>query len=426
MMVRSRALPRVPNLVCRRRYSGVSIPDDPRTVLKALGSVIFLAGGLYCAHNSYLMTEAGLLYVHQNKLTGKIDVYTEPGIHYRMPFFSTVTQYKQVITEAFGPGAMDKRQATSVRFADTYTGTVPSTFRFKLPQDPLMVIKMHKEFRNQDNLEDSLLDKNAQNVTIITATQYTGEEFFQGGLNVFKSQLSDQLRNGVYETERRQVEVEQSDLAPVGLDKPDAGTVQKSVQLVWKTVPLLDDKGFPRRSENPLAQYGIEVTQVTIGDPKPEEQLEQLLSEKKRLVAERIKAVQEQETAKAQAKTEQLKKEIQRTKEVQDAQREKELAVIGQVKEVEIARQVAARQIVEEKKLQEIAQIDRQKQLEIAQANLEINEANARAAKAEAEAILAKGSAEAAVLDKKYTAIQKKQRDLPCRDATRCGTISLC
>ena len=50
----------------------------------------------------------------------------------------------------------------------------------------------------------------------------------------------------------------------------------------------------------------------------------------KRLVAERIKTVQEQETSKAQAKTEQLKKEILRTREVQDAQRSKELAVISQ------------------------------------------------------------------------------------------------
>merc|ERR1712107_688700 len=112
----------------------------------------------------------------------------------------------------------------------------------------------------------------------------------------------------------------------------------------------------------------------------------------------------------AQANTEQLKKEIQRTREVQDAQREKELAVIGQMKEVDIARQIAERQIVEERKHQEIAQIEREKQLEIAKANLQINQANADAAKAEAEAILAKGSAEAVVLEKKYAALGKNQQ----------------
>lgn len=79
---------------------------------------------------------------------------------------------------------------------------------------------------------------------------------------------------------------------------------------------------------------------VLLSDPRPETSLEKLLLDKKRLVADRIKAVQEQETSKAQAKTEQMKKEIQRTREVQDAQRTKELAIISQQKEVEIARQV--------------------------------------------------------------------------------------
>merc|ERR1711998_746304 len=129
--------------------------------------------------------------------------------------------------------------------------------------------------------------------------------------------------------ERRQVEIEQTDLAPVGAAQADSRQLKRSKQLVWKTVPLYDDQGVIKRSENPLQQYGIEVTQVLIGDPKPEDQLEKLLMDKKRLVAERIKTVQEQETSKAQAKTEQLKKEIQRTKEVQDAQRGKELAIIA-------------------------------------------------------------------------------------------------
>merc|ERR1719174_208977 len=202
-------------------------------------------------------------------------------------------------------------------------GYIPVTFRFKMPNDPTSVRKMHKEFRSESNLVASLLMRNAANVTVITATQYTGEEFFQGGLNQFKTQLADQLQNGIYLTERKQVEVEQTDLAPVGSDQDGdkAPKLVKAKQLVWKTVPLNDDNGHPQRSENPLAQYGIDVTQVLIGDPRPEENLDRLLMDKKRLVAERIKTVQEQETSKAQARTEQLKKEIQRTKEVQDAQR---------------------------------------------------------------------------------------------------------
>merc|ERR1719230_347360 len=112
-----------------------------------------------------------------------------------------------------------------------------------------------------------------------------------------------------------------------------------------------------RRAENPLAQYGIDVTQVLIGDPRPEENLDRLLMDKKRLVAERIKTVQEQETSKAQARTEQLKKEILRTKEVQDAQRQKELTVIANQREVEVAKQIAEKETIEQRKLQDIAVI---------------------------------------------------------------------
>lgn len=355
--------------------------------------------------SAVLWTDAGFTYVCQNNLSGSLSVFTEPGLHYRVPFFSSVQKYRQVLTISFdGQAANGTKQPVMVRFADTYVGAVPVSFRFKLSPNPELVRKLHKEFRSQTNLETSLLERNAQNVTVITATQYTGEEFFQGGLNQFKEQLSDQLSNGVYSTQRKQVEVEQMDLAPVSRDQSDSQKLARTKQLVWKTVPLLDSDGRTKRSENPLQQYGIDVTQVLIGDPKPEPQLERLLADKKRLVAERIKAVQEQETSKAQAQTEQLKKNIQRTKEVQDAQRQKELAVISQQKEVEIARQIAQREIIEQEKFQKLAVIEKEKELQIAKANFNIQQANSQASIHEARAIAAKGKAEAEVLEAKYRA----------------------
>lgn len=348
------------------------------------------------------MTDAGYSYVHQNNITGELDVFTEPGIHFRMPFLSKITKYDQVITVSFGNSKGEdfyqRLDSVQVRFADTYIGQIPVTFRFKLSNDPEALKKMHREFRNNNNLIDALLVKNARNVTVITATQYTGEEFFQGGLNQFKSKLGDQLREGIYLTERRQVEVEE-------LDQANANQLQRTNQLVWKTVPVVDKTGQPIRQDNPLQQYGIQVTQVTIGDPQPEKQLDQLLADKKRLVADRIRAIQEQETSKAQAETEQLRKEIQRTREVQDAQRQKELAIISQQKEVEVARQIAEREIVEVEKTKRLAEVEKEKELAIAEANLAIQKANALSAEFEAKAILAKGRAESEVLKGKYAAL---------------------
>lgn len=385
-----------------------------QTVLKRKVSLPVVAGILGVAalgglvNNSILMTDAGYTYVHQNNVTGELDVFNEPGIHFRMPFLSKITQYDQVITVSYGNTTGEdfyqRLPPIQVRFADTYIGQIPVTFRFKLSQDPQAIIKMHREFRNNSNLIDALLVKNARNVTVITATQYTGEEFFQGGLNQFKAKLGDQLRNGIYMTERRQVEVEQIDLAPVGANQSNPNQLQRTQQLVWKTVPIRDRQGNPKRQDNPLSQYGIAVTQVTIGDPKPENQLDKLLSDKKRLVADRIRAIQEQETSKAQAETEQLRKEIQRTREVQDAQRNKELAIISQQKEVEVARQIAEREIVEVEKKKRLAEVEKEKELAIAEANLAIQKANALSAEYEAKAILAKGRAEAEVLKAKYDA----------------------
>lgn len=385
-----------------------------QTVLKRKVSLPVVAGILGVAalgglvNNSILMTDAGYTYVHQNNVTGELDVFNEPGIHFRMPFLSKITQYDQVITVSYGNTTGEdfyqRLPPIQVRFADTYIGQIPVTFRFKLSQDPQAIIKMHREFRNNSNLIDALLVKNARNVTVITATQYTGEEFFQGGLNQFKAKLGDQLRNGIYMTERRQVEVEQIDLAPVGANQSNPNQLQRTQQLVWKTVPIRDRQGNPKRQDNPLSQYGIAVTQVTIGDPKPENQLDKLLSDKKRLVADRIRAIQEQETSKAQAETEQLRKEIQRTREVQDAQRNKELAIISQQKEVEVARQIAEREIVEAEKKKRLAEVEKEKELAIAEANLAIQKANALSAEYEAKAILAKGRAEAEVLKAKYDA----------------------
>jgi len=223
-------------------------------------------------------------------------------------------------------------------------------------------------------------------------------------MNQYKEKLHDQLKDGAYQTERRQVEVEQTDLVPVGADQEDSRRLAKTKQLVWMTVPLLDDVGLPRRSDNPLQSYGIDVTQVLIGDPQPEKLLEELLLDKKKLVADRIRTVQEQETARAQSKTEQVKKDIARTKALSDAQREKELAVIAEHRKVEIERQVAERQLIEQRKLKDMSLIQKAKELEIAKAELFIQKANSDAAVFQAKAVAAKGKAEAEVLSAMYRA----------------------
>jgi len=375
----------------------------------AIIAIIVVVGLLFLS-TAYFQTEAGYTYYYQNTLTGTKDVYTEPGVHFRVPWFSRVTPYKQVMTVAFGNADASRRRVTQsemaieVRFADTYTGEIPATFRYKLPRDKEKIATIHREFRSFDNLVYALLTKTSRDVVVNTATQYTGEEFFQGGLNQFKAALIDQLRNGIYKTERRQVEIEQMGLAPIGLGQEDSTQLRKAKTLVWKTIPVMGSDGKVVRLENPLDVYGIEVTQVTIDTPAPEPQLNKLLANKKRLVADRIKAVQEQETAKEQGKTAQLRADIERTKAKQEALKLKELAVIAKQREVEVAEKQKDKEVIEYNKRKELAVIEKSKELAIAQAELEIQKANFEASQFEAKSIREKGIAEADVLRAKYEA----------------------
>ncbi|MCG8684942.1 MAG: hypothetical protein MI892_08715 [Desulfobacterales bacterium] len=375
---------------------------------------IIMFGGMF-----WFQTEAGYSYHYQNTLTKVENVYTTPGVHFKLPGFSTITRYKQVFTVDYSSdvAAMldGKRErlskiATSINkpinvlFADTYTADIPGAFRFKLPIDHNKFLNIHHDFRSFENLVRSLAEKTAKDVVVNTATQYTGEEFLLGAINQFKAAVKDQLSNGIYKTIRRQVEVDETSLATVGVDQEDSYKLKKTKKLVWKTIPMQDRSGNFIRLENPLAPYGIEATQFTMGRPIPEKQLQDLLTDKKKLVAARIKTVQEQETAKEQAKTEQLKADIDRTKAKQQAIKTKELAVIAMQQKVEEAERQAEKEKVEYRKQKDLAVIQKQKELEIAQANRDIQKANFEAAQYEAKAIKEKGLAEAAVIKATYEA----------------------
>lgn len=365
-----------------------------------VGAMIFF-GGIYSI-------DGGNTAVIQNTMNGSMEVVQGPKIGLKLPFVTTVFNYRDVSTVSFGDSSDDNTRnlpAQRIRFADTYTADINVSFRFKLPTDPAQMLRLHNDFRRYDNLVDSLLVKNAANVTVLTATQYTGEEFFQGAQNSYKERLEDQMQTGIFETSRQQVEIDQLGFAPVSGDNNGAPSLETAKQLVWKTVPVMNDDGTPKRQRNPLQSYGVEVTQVTLGNAAPEELLDTLLTDKKTLVAQRIRTIQEQETAQAEADTQQLLKEIERTKAVQDANRTKELAVIAEQQQVEVAKQQALRDLVDVQKASDVAVIEKKRELSVAEANRGIQEANAQAAIFEAQAAKEVGLAAAQVTDAKYKAL---------------------
>jgi len=378
--------------------------------------VVIGGAALIVGLNSFWTADSGYSYFVQDSLFGTESGVSDVGIHGKVPFFTKVYPYKQVATislDSTPDGGKFTRtlEDTPVTFADTYGGDIPATFRFRLPRGEQEIIALHKEFRSFENLVDALLVKNAKNVTVVTATQYTGEEFYQGGLNEFKVQLEDQLANGLYQTERRQVVVETTGLAPVSSEQQNGNKLEQQQQRVWKNIVLTDDKGQAKRLDNPLAQYGIVLSQVTVDKPNPGKRLNDLLNTKRALVAKRINAIQTIETAKAEAKAETQRQEIEKAKQIQIKLREKELAVIDNQKLVAVEQQIALRELVIQNRKKDVAVVEREKVLAVSKANLGIQDANAQAAKFEAQAILVKGLAEAQV-DKAKLQAKQSARDI--------------
>ena len=295
-----------------------------------------------------------------------------------------------------------------IGFADTYEANLPLSGRFSLPSDDTLMKAVHKSFRSQRNLESSLYKKTTVDVAVGTATQFTAEEVFQGGLNSFKAAIEDQVRNGLYVTERKQVAVNSDTKSKVksGEDKTKGGLTEQIVT-IWKAVPKLDKDGHKLRMGNPFAAYGITASQLTLELPKPETRLSGLLVAKKESVAKKILSMQKQENAKEDIKTAKLEGQAKRETAEQKQLIIADAQIVEQEKEVKLAKLHAEREIVQQEKLATLAIINKKKELQVAKANEGIQKANEKAAKYEAKSKLHNGLADAEILAANQKAIRK-------------------
>lgn len=356
----------------------------------------------------------GYTYVYQNSVTGQSKIYHGPDFIVKPPFVATITEYKKDTTLSFAPHAEEQDGFSSINdpikvsFADTYKAKLIVNARMVLPTSDDEMLMLHDAFRNYKNLVNSLYNKTMVDVAVNTATQFTAEEIFQGGLNGLKSAIEDQSNLGVYVTERRKVRGESgmTERANAGAKKTASASVEKAIY-VWKAIPMLDRNGKVRRTKNPLTQYGVQVTQVNLAEPIPEPLLEKLLNTKKTLVAEKIASIQKQENAKTNIETAKLEGEADRVVAEQKQLVIADAAIITQKKHVKIAEQKALKEIVDRQKLADLAIIDKTKELQVAQANEGIQMANEKAAKFEAQAKLHNGLADAEITKAKYLAIRE-------------------
>lgn len=397
-------------------------PLNIKKLVLYIGSGIVGVIGFFMLISMFRTVELGFTDVYQNTFTGNKAVYHGPDWYLSPVFVGKERTYKDETTIVFSKKETGNNGADApidIGFADTYEADLPLSVRFRLPSDDEHMFALDKSFRSYNNLLNSLYKKTTVDVSVGTATQFTAEEVFQGGLNGLKNAIENQLKNGLYVTERKRVVVsnETTGRVEAGKDKTQAEQVEQQVT-VWKAVPKLNKDGIPLRMPNPFEQYGVISSQVTLELPHPEQRLNTLLIAKKESVAKKILSVQKQDNAKEDIKTAKLEGQAKRETAEQERLITADAEIIERKKEVDLAKLQAQREIVDREKLASLAIIDKKKELQIAKDNEGIQRANEKATKYQAQAKLHIGLAEAKIKKAKYDAVRQSILELEVEKVT--------
>lgn len=266
---------------------------------------------------------------------GHTFVQMQPGIY--TAFFGKTTRYKDLMEYDLGGSTSDeeKQKGTihgiAVRYQDGGTGTIDGVVRVALPQDPEKMLALHRAFRSEQGVRETLLIPEIRQSLNLTAGLMTSEEAYAERRSDYANWASDQIQNGRYQTRLVTKEIQ-------GID----GTTQE------KRVPVqrIGPDGQFLYQDSPLTDYNLTVTGFQVTDWDFEKRTLDQISSKREAEMEAIKL--EAQARKAQSEQAQIiaqgKAEVERVRYEQlqvkeraiiEAEREKEVAVIAAEREKE-------------------------------------------------------------------------------------------
>ncbi len=171
-----------------------------------LGVALFL--GLLLS-NPFAINDQGYRTVVQG-ITGEESVHFEPGMFWA-GFFSKTTRYADVVTVQVERAEKRKEDISyfsepiRCQFADgTYANKVGYSVKWKLPDNEERMLAIHKDYRQQSRLAASLADysKECANYSF---QLMDSERHYSGGKSELAEAFKDQLRNGQFIIDQREV-----------------------------------------------------------------------------------------------------------------------------------------------------------------------------------------------------------------------------
>lgn len=234
--------------------------------------------------------------VIESRVGGGIDVKFNNGFYFTL--FGKTTEYPDIMTVSF---TKDETSSTvdiepiGIRFNDATSATATGVVKFMLPKSDSLMVKMHKDYRNVDNLAITGFKPFVMECLKNSSQLMSSEMHYLGGRSTMSQYFQDQLEDGVYILQTEEKVVKDS--------------VEKENKRVYITKISKSKNGNVDRKKTMLTQYGIGITDAVISDVDYEERVDNLLGLKidatsKTSISkqELMKAQQEALTSEAQGK----------------------------------------------------------------------------------------------------------------------------
>jgi hypothetical protein len=344
-------------------------------------------GGLAIAvtfiSNVWFYADPGYNY-HIRNILGHESVSTTVG--WKMHLFGTYTPWKKAAsvitsnTQTSDDGSF-KREGLNVTMLDKVDGKLETSVRFRISDDPATFLKMAQEYRTPENLLHTELIPAIDRTMKTTAQLMSAEDYFNGGVPTFAADFDEQMRTGIYQVQREEVQVpiletsKQRATADSARrkDQEDYGAKADEYKVIFRVSKILDKNGQPLKLHHTFEKFGITVETAIVTDFEPNPQFRK-----------RLQSIQEASAARQQAREKKIQEEEQKQYVIAAGERAQAEAQQENLKE-QIAKTTAAETakalaLIEASRAEEQAKIDeRAAAIKVRVANLDAQAIKVRA-----------------------------------------------
>lgn len=260
----------------------------------------------------FFYAEPGYIY-HVRTITGEEVVVDSVGYHSKL--YGNVDRWKKamtVVADKFTKDGVDSQSTSgqasasidpvNIMFLDQVDADAYAMVRFRIPVKEKDFLKMAHEYRNPDNLLKTSLIPAFLETIQANASLMTAEAYYSGGRTEFISEFEDQLLNGIYVVQRKEVSITsiKKQISDANATQPkeqrEFGNNQKTVFVVQK---LKDKNGIILRKKQQFKQFGISIVESRVTDMIPNKEYQNEMKLKQKASADRAIAreqkVQEEE-----------------------------------------------------------------------------------------------------------------------------------